>query len=288
MTSYGRIDEFRPENESIEVYLGRIDLYFGANDISDEKKVSIFLSELGGKTYSILRDLLAPVKLREKSFEQLSNTLKKHFQPKKIVIAERFHFHRRHQALEESIADFVVKLRKLATHCEFGGYLSEALRDRFVCRLRSEVMQKRLLSEVNLSFNRAVEIAQGIEAAEQHTQQLKAEAAVWLVSPKGTTRTANCKHCGKNNHIASQCRFKEAICNNCHKKGHLAKICRAPRQKQDKPVTKKWVQPHKGTKWIEAGEPEQNSDTDSELPLFKIGDASKTVHPITVDMEING
>ena len=41
------------------------------------------------------------------------------------------------------------------------------------------------------------------------------------------------------------------------------------------------------TKWIEASEPEQNSDTYLELPLFKKGDASKTVHPITVDMEID-
>ena len=44
MTSYGHIDEFRSENESIEAYLERIDIYFKANDIRDEKKVSIFLS----------------------------------------------------------------------------------------------------------------------------------------------------------------------------------------------------------------------------------------------------
>ena len=39
--------------------------------------------------------------------------------------------------LEESITNFVVQLRKLATHCEFGDHLNEALRDRFVCGLRS-------------------------------------------------------------------------------------------------------------------------------------------------------
>ena len=67
MTSYGRMDEFRPDNESIDAYLERIDLYFKANfdEMSDAKKVSIFLSVLGGKTYSILRDLLAPAKLHE-------------------------------------------------------------------------------------------------------------------------------------------------------------------------------------------------------------------------------
>ena len=31
MTSFGRIDEFCPENKSIEAYLERIELYFNAN-----------------------------------------------------------------------------------------------------------------------------------------------------------------------------------------------------------------------------------------------------------------
>ena len=170
MTSYGCIDEFHPENESIEAYLERLDLYFRANDIKDEqKRVSIFLSVMGGKTYSVLRDLLAPVKTLEKSFDELSSELRKHFQPKKIVIAEQFHFHRRNQAPEENITEYIAQLRKLTTHCEFGDHLSEALRVRFVCGLKSEVIQKRLLSEVDLTFKRAVDIAQAIEAAEQHT-----------------------------------------------------------------------------------------------------------------------
>ena len=79
MTSFGRIDEFRPKNESIEAYLERIELYFNANEVEDDKKVSIFLSVIGGKTYSVLRDLLAPVKLQEKSFSALASELTKHF-----------------------------------------------------------------------------------------------------------------------------------------------------------------------------------------------------------------
>ena len=253
MTSYGHIDEFRSENESIEAYLERIDIYFKANDIRDEKKMSIFLSVLGGKAYSVLRDLLGPVKPQEKPFGELKSELKRHFQPKKIVIAERFHFHRRNQAPEESVADFIAQLRRLATHCQFGDHLNEALRDCFVCGLKSEVMQKRLLSKVDLTLKQAVEIAQGIEAAEQHTQQLKTEAVVRRVYQKAT-RTTICNHCGKNNHKASQCRFKDAVCNNCHKKGHLAKICRAPRQTTDTGAAKKKSHQHRGaTNWVDTG-----------------------------------
>ena len=76
--------------------------------------------------------------------------------------------------------------------------------------------EKHLLSETNLTLNQAVEIAQGIKAAEQHTQQLKSEAVIKQVSPEN--RTVPCKQCGKNNHHASKCNFKEAICNTCPKK----------------------------------------------------------------------
>ena len=208
------------------------------------------------------------------------------------MIAERFHFHRRNQAPEESVADFVAQLKRLSTHCQFGEHLNEALRDHFVCGLKSEVMQKRLLSEVYLTLKRAIEIVQGIEAAEQHAQQLKAEAVIRKVSPQSTTRSAQgtrtmiCNHCGKSNHKSSQCHYKDVICNNCKKKGHLAKICRAPKQTMETGVAKKKLQRHRGANWIDTGQPE--SDTDSELPLFKIQDSTKSIHPIKVDMEING
>ena len=64
------------------------------------------------------------------------------------------------------------------------------------------------------------------------------------------------------------------------------KICRASKQTMDTGVIKQKSQ--RGTNWIDTGQQEKKSDTDSELPLFKIMDSSKEAHPITVDIEING
>ena len=102
-----------------------------------------------------------------KTFDELKVELKKHFEQKKVVITERFNFYRRNQALDKSIAEYVAELRKLSTNCDFGDYLQEALRDHFVCRLRIETTQKQLLTEAELTFQHAVEIAQAIEAAEK-------------------------------------------------------------------------------------------------------------------------
>ena len=83
--------KWKPE---FSAYLERIELYFEANEIHEEKQVSVFLSLLGAKTYSLLRTLVAPSSPREQSFKDLAKLLKSHFEPKRLVIAERFVFHR--------------------------------------------------------------------------------------------------------------------------------------------------------------------------------------------------
>ena len=44
MTSYGRIKEFHPEEELIESYLERVELFFTTNEVADEKKVAVLLA----------------------------------------------------------------------------------------------------------------------------------------------------------------------------------------------------------------------------------------------------
>ena len=114
---------------------------------------------IGSTTYALLSSLLAPVKPGDKPFAVLSETLLCHFDPKPLVIAEQFHFHRCNQASSESISEYVAELRRLVTHCEFGDYLEQALRDRLVCGIRHENTQKRLLSESDLSLTKAIEMA---------------------------------------------------------------------------------------------------------------------------------
>lgn len=73
-----------------------------------------------------------------------------------------FDFHRHSQAASESIADYLAKLCRLSKHCDFKSFLEQALRDRFICRLRSEVIQHRLSADVNLMRGHVFKIAQGM------------------------------------------------------------------------------------------------------------------------------
>ena len=68
----------------------RVELFFTANNIPAEKKVPVFLSIVGGTTYGLLRNLLAPANPKDKSFKEIVDMLKAYFEPKPLVIAERF------------------------------------------------------------------------------------------------------------------------------------------------------------------------------------------------------
>ena len=79
---------------------------------------------------------MAPEKPADKSFDKLKTLLITHYEPKPTVIAEQFNFNQRNQHSGETVAEYVAELCHLATHCEFGLYLLEALHDRFVYGIR--------------------------------------------------------------------------------------------------------------------------------------------------------
>lgn len=101
--------------------------------------------------------------------------------PKPLIIAERFRFHKRNQQDGESISQFVAVLKWLSEHCEFDQSLSDTIRDRLVCGFRSEAIQKRLLTESNLTLQKAIEISTSMEMAAKEAQQLSASAQLHKV-----------------------------------------------------------------------------------------------------------
>ena len=204
--------------------------FFLANEIADEqKKITVFLTVIGTKTYTLLRNLVAPEKPATKTYTELVATLKAHLNPKLLVITERFKFHCRYQKEGESIAQYIAVLRKLAEHCNFKEYLQEAIRDKLVCGIQNEATQRRLLAEADLTLQRAQEIAQGMEAASKEAVELRASNRTQVVHRTTTIpeRKKSCYRCGSTRHTLEKCFYKTTNCHNCGKQGHIAKVCKA-------------------------------------------------------------
>ena len=93
-----------------------------------------------------------------------------------------------------------------------------------------------------MSYKRALEIAQGVEAANKNLKEMKVAknepttpAPVHKVQrrrpppthERGPSATVTCHRCGTAGHLATTCRFHDWNCYKCGKKGHLAKVCRS-------------------------------------------------------------
>uniref|UniRef100_A0A8C1WPY5 Reverse transcriptase RNase H-like domain-containing protein n=1 Tax=Cyprinus carpio TaxID=7962 RepID=A0A8C1WPY5_CYPCA len=229
----GTVSPFDGETQLWEEYSEMLEFFFQANEITDaDKKKAVLLSGVGAATYSLLRSLLCPMTPGEKTYGELINVLKAHYNPKPSEIVQRFKFNSRTRKNGETVADYVAELKKLAQHCEYGATLSQMLRDRLVCGVNDDRMQRRLLSEVDLNFEKALSICQAMESANknvkdlqgmlseetaQATRMLKGQTSVHRVySPdkKGPKKDFVCYRC-KGNHAPEECRFVNELCHKC-------------------------------------------------------------------------
>ena len=90
------------------------------------------MAAMSPKNFRLLRNLLSPATLDDKTFKEIVDILQKHHNPPPSEIVQHYQFHTRVRKPEESIATFVAELRALAEHCGFGPTLSTMLRDRLV------------------------------------------------------------------------------------------------------------------------------------------------------------
>ena len=138
MAIHGRIlSKYNSAKDWIS-YVERLNQYFLANDITeDTKKRAIFLSVVGDMTYKLIRNLLAPDKPTDKSFQALVDILTLHLEPTPSVIVEKFKFNSRFRREGETAAPFLTELRNLARYCDYGRSLDDMLCDRFVCGINN-------------------------------------------------------------------------------------------------------------------------------------------------------
>ena len=155
------------------MYVERLQMYFVANGIDDDaKKRAILLSVCGPTTYQLIRNLAQPKKPSELSYDELVQLLSNHYFPSQSVSVQRFRFNSRCRHPGETVAGYIAELRRLSEHCQFADSLDTMLRDRLVCGINDERMQRRLLAEPDLTCKKAVQLAQAIESAEQNVRDL--------------------------------------------------------------------------------------------------------------------
>ena len=113
-------------------------------NVPSAKRVPVVISVIGTQTYAVLYTSSRPDLQRSKSLEGLIQLLKEHYEPKPLVIAERYFEIRRPQKLSPNMSQ---SCAASPHHVISGAFLDEALRDRFVCGLHNDGTRRKLLTE---------------------------------------------------------------------------------------------------------------------------------------------
>ena len=272
------------EVEEWQAYCERLEQYFLTNDIKNtSKQRAILLSACGPTTYQLIRNLAAPGKPTEHSFDEIVKLVQEHHSPPPSTTVQRFKFHSHAQKDGESIAEFVAELGRLMEHCKFDGILDDMLRDHLVCGVRDTKLQHCLLAEPSLTFKKAFELAQSTEVAEQDAKDIQrpqtSQQPVHKIESKGPIKpppTRNCYRYG-GSHAPESCCFKDSECHWCHKKGHIVKVCRNKAKQTSKTKPKQERTNTQHTLQVE----EESSDKSG------FTDTSSTIDSSTCDSSTN-
>ncbi len=89
----GSLGAFDAKAQTWEEHSEVLEQFFVANEIEDEgKQRAILISVVGPQTYSVMRNLLSPVKPSGRTYQQLVVMLRNHFNPQPSEIVQRFKF----------------------------------------------------------------------------------------------------------------------------------------------------------------------------------------------------
>lgn len=232
--------------DDFSLYKERLNHFLSLNKITDDKlKVDVLASFGGADLYKILYSLIQPQKVSEFRFDELIKKLSDHFEPKRNEVAESFKFNKRQQRQNESIGEYIVELKAAAETCNFGNFLDRALRDRFICGINNESIQRKLFNDSKItSFKEACDAAMVMETTKQDMEIIHNGAAHFIASNvREQHRTTQYERYNNKSNGSHQNNFnksksfsghggqrqnfsgKRTVCFNCNLPGHISKFC---------------------------------------------------------------
>ncbi|XP_052755858.1 uncharacterized protein LOC128201814 [Galleria mellonella] len=203
---FGGSLSFDHRTQEWSIFQSRFVQYCAANDIDDNtdktgiKRRALLLTALAEDTYRIAIDLTFPTSVEVIDYKALIKILNNHFKSKKSSFGERLKFNSAQQRPGEELAEWAARVRNLAKHCGYKTELETMLRDRFVLGMVLSKEKEKLFAESveTLTFNQALEIAQGVQCARQALQGVDMDASGGvLAQPVFSLRTERSERGGR-------------------------------------------------------------------------------------------
>ena len=261
------------EGQDFDVWLDGFEVYLCALGIEEvSRRRALLLHLLGTDIQQKLKDITetetsqGQTDVYESTKEKLRNILK----PQVRTLYERSIFHNMAMTdKEESIRDFVGRLKRQAEKCDFSReQRNELIRDMIISRCPHPPLQVRMLEAQHLTADEAIKMWESFlqvraqarklqemnitkdskPSPEQEPQkqpdfanrvQEKRSMSPRFGRDRNKPSNGPCYRCGRRSHKASECwATKGKTCNKCGGKNHFAKMCKS-RQVNDPSHTRR-------------------------------------------------
>lgn len=172
-----------------------------------------------------------------------------HYKPVRNVRAERFRFMSRLMKDGESLADFIVELKLLASTCEYGNFLDQALSDKLIWAINDKTIQRQLIEEpLDKKFDDIQVKALSIEMVANSVNDIQSMAGPSNINTNWVSRKSNnnAGHQGESSGQMSKGDLREKlsearglrgerepICYRCQGVGHIARDCVRHRKRRN-------------------------------------------------------
>ncbi|XP_063634888.1 uncharacterized protein K02A2.6-like [Cydia splendana] len=303
------IKEFNLRSGKWNTYISQLTAWFDITNVKPDTRVQYLIAVVGTETLDLIIDLCYPAEPDTVSFDDIVSKVREHLSPKRSELAERMTFRACKQTADQSINEYLAQLKQLAKKCNFTGStcLEDNLRDQLAYGLRSDAIRFKLLTEDELTYSRAVEIATSLEAADRDSKASgpSSGAGSGTSAPMSTREEdvhavrvggggarapprrrqpaaaprARCPRCLGTHHPRS-CSFMNTECYVCGKKGHIAKACK----------NRKHNRVNVCTESTDTSDDVGSEDGDDEydVPLYSIDDDTGGDEPWWRTVTVNG
>jgi len=241
----------------VDIFLERLQSYFLVQKVKPEAQVHVLLLGLSERQYSLVRDHATPQLPADMKYSEVVEILKQHFKSTYNRMTERAKFREVKRMADESVSDFVARLKSASRYCDFGTSLNVNLVEQFRIGIKDGVIGDKLMDmpeSQQEDMDKIVERAQGVELNRKFND-LSTSTSAQAVQAVGASRHYNkqrpyqkqstkvtfrnnaqpaaqrpspaqrCFRCNRPGHVANDraCPAKNKNCNICGRIGHFAK-----------------------------------------------------------------